>query len=51
MPGGVLPRDGALTRLAQTGDPLALGILALAALAAATGAALALRRRRFTSRR
>lgn len=44
--GGVLPRDGALTRLAQTGDTLALGALALATLAAASVAAFALHRRR-----
>lgn len=49
--GGVLPRDGALTRLAQTGDTVALGALALATLAAASAAAIALHRRRSFSRR
>lgn len=44
--GGVLPRDGALTRLAQTGDTVALGALALATLAAASAAVFALHRRR-----
>lgn len=49
--GGVLPRNGLATRLAQTGDPLALSALSLAVLAAAAAGAVALRRRRSISRR
>lgn len=48
--GGVLPRDGLATRLAQTGDVLALAAPAVAALAAAGIGAFALRRRRVSRR-
>lgn len=49
--GGVLPRNGLATRLAQTGDPLTLSVLSLAVLSAAAVAAFALHRRRSISRR
>ncbi len=49
--GGVLPRNGLATRLAQTGDPLTLSVLSLAVLTATAVAALALHRRRSISRR
>ncbi len=49
--GGVLPRNGLATRLAQTGDPLTLSVLSLAVLSAAAVAAFALHRRRSITRR
>lgn len=49
--GGVLPRNGLATRLAQTGDPLTLSVLSLAVLSAAAVAVFALHRRRSISRR
>lgn len=48
--GGVLPRNGLATRLAQTGDPLALSALSLAVLATAAAGAVALRRRSISRR-